>query len=159
MLCVPGLHSQDRVLVLQQHGMHPVTEQTLGELGILAASAHEVAERAEHSTIEALTYREQCRGSRGQPNPITLQLLQSQAARRKLCQGFFSLPSFGSVHRFMLARFGNRMTSMLGNRRSALRFVAQESGAFDCRVTAAFHRRQLLPDLGTARICLRCPFT
>ena len=50
-------------IVAHEHSVHPVPEQALGELGLVAARAHEVAERPEYALAESAPRREQGGGS------------------------------------------------------------------------------------------------
>jgi hypothetical protein len=139
--------------------MHPVTEQTLGQLGIRSPGADEIAQGAKHSAIETVTCGEQCRGSRGQAHPVALELLEGKPAGRELRERLFGLSPLGAVHGFMLAGFGDRMPGMLRRGGCALAFVAQKAGSLDCTVPAAFNGSQLLADLGRPGLSLRGSLT
>ena len=142
-LRVPRLHRAHGLSVAHQHGVHPVAEQPLGELGVLAAGAHVVAERPEHAAVELVPGGQQ-RGRGGcQADAVALQLLERMPASGHLRQRLLGLAAVGAVHRLALAGFRHQMAGVLGLGGGALGLVAQEPGALDGLIAPALGAGEL----------------
>ena len=85
-LGVPGLDRVHGRAVAHQHGVHPVAQQPLGQLGIVAAGADEIAQRAEDRAAEPDPGRRAARRRRERGRPVALQLLQRLAPGGELSQ-------------------------------------------------------------------------
>src|SRR6266550_3577009 len=160
---VPALDVCYRRSVADQHGVQPLAQQTLGELGVAPGGADEVRQRSEHRPRAEAGLRLQEGVRRGrQTHALALQLGERVAARRDLRERLLHLtphrppPRFallrgrhlapGRFHRF---RGRDRRTSLggcpLGQRArlACRRLVGRLAGRpLACRLT------QLLPELG-----------
>jgi hypothetical protein len=122
MFRVPRLDGIDCGPVAHQDRVHPLPKQALRKLRVLPAGADEIAERAEHSTIEVTSSSHQRRGARGEADAITLQLLQCLTPGGELCQRFLSQSSIGPVHRFAFPCFRHEMASVISRCSGSLCF-------------------------------------
>jgi hypothetical protein len=120
-LRVPFLDLVDGPEVAHQDGVHEVTEETLGQLGIAAAGGEEIAEGAEHVAAEAITGTEQ-RGSTGsETDAVALQLFECLAPRGHLRQRLFGLTCDCAFRGFALAGTGEQVAGLLGFRQRFVR--------------------------------------
>ena len=140
---VPGLHRVDGGAVPHQHGVHPVSQQPLGQLGVVPASGDVVAERAEDAAGEPVAGGEERRGGRGQSHAVALQLLERVAPGRHLRQRLLGPAAVRAVHGLLLARLGHQVTGVLRVGRGPLGFVAQETGALHRVIAPALRVGQL----------------
>ena len=149
LLRVPSAHRGHRSFVADDDGVHPVTQQPLHQLGVLALRAHEVAQRSQHPSIEALADGEQGGGSGGQAHAVALELLQRVASGAELGHGLLGLAAVGAMHRLPLPRGGDLVPGVLRGGGAALGLVTQEPGPLDGAVAAALGVGQLGPQAGS----------
>ena len=93
--------------------MHPFAQQALGQLGVLPAGTHEIAEWTEDPAVEAFPDRQQRGGTRRQPDPVALELLQRLAASGELRKRFLGLAPVGPVQSLPLASLGHEMAGVI----------------------------------------------
>ena len=123
--------------------MHPVSKEALGELGVLAAGADEIAQRAEDATAEPVAGGEKRRGRGCQADAVALELLERVAARGHLGLRFLRPSAVGAVHRLLFARLRHQVTGVVRLLGRALGLVAQEAGPLNRMVAPAFGSGQL----------------
>ena len=124
---MPRLHRAHRLHIPHHHGVHPVAEQPLRQLGVLPAGGHVVAERTQHAAVELVPGGQQRGRARGEADAIALQLLEGVPSRGHLGQRLFGLAAVGAVHRLALARLRHEMTGVLGLGGGALGLVAHDT--------------------------------
>jgi hypothetical protein len=158
LLGMPGLNRANGGLVADQHGVHPVTQEPLGQLGVFATGAEKVAQRTEHAAVEAVSRREERRRRGGQSNTVALELLERVTTGGELSDSLFHLTTLGPVPRLALPRLRHEVSGVLGLARCAPSLVAEEAGALDGMIPAPLGAAELLLQCGAVGFGLRGTF-
>lgn len=109
-LGVPLLDGADRGVIPHQDGMHPFSEELLGDVGIVRAGAQEIAERAEDPTIEAVARREQGGGAGRQADPVPLQFPKRLMTGGELGNRLLGPAAIGACEGLVFASLGEEMS-------------------------------------------------